>query len=50
VIDWILRVFLNRCAHEHTTWPRKVGFRTYIVCTDCGREIDYDWKEMREVA
>ncbi|MDP9055173.1 MAG: hypothetical protein M3N93_12880 [Acidobacteriota bacterium] len=20
---------------------------TYIVCLDCGREFDYNWKEMR---
>jgi len=45
------------CAHNRTTFPltpsRKAklseGTRkgTYIVCLDCGKEFDYNWKEMR---
>jgi hypothetical protein len=45
------------CAHNRTTFPltpsRKSkltdGARrsTYIVCLDCGKEFDYNWKEMR---
>jgi hypothetical protein len=45
------------CAHSKTTFPltpsRKSRtlerFRTgtYIVCLDCGKEFDYDWREMR---
>jgi hypothetical protein len=45
------------CAHNRTTFPltpsRKAkvpeGERkgTYIVCLDCGKEFDYNWKEMR---
>ena len=45
------------CAHNRTTFPitpsrrSKVseGMRngTYIVCLDCGKEFDYNWKEMR---
>jgi hypothetical protein len=44
------------CAHNRTTFPltpsRKStlaeGARrgTYIVCLDCGKEFDYNWKEM----
>lgn len=45
------------CAHRRTTFPltpsrnlrRAEGARggTYIVCLDCGKEFDYNWKEMR---
>ena len=44
------------CPHNRTTFPltpnRKSlteGARrgTYVVCLDCGREFDYNWKEMR---
>jgi hypothetical protein len=45
------------CSHRRTTFPltpaRKVGKSngrngaTYVVCLDCGKEFDYDWKEMR---
>jgi len=47
MMAWFLRVFLSRCTHPRTTWPITRGERTYIVCTDCGCEIQYDWKEMR---
>ena len=45
------------CAHNRTTFPltpsrrtqRADGSRngTYVVCLDCGKEFDYNWKEMR---
>jgi hypothetical protein len=45
------------CAHNRTTFPltpsRKSqisgGIRhgTYVVCLDCGKEFEYNWKEMR---
>jgi hypothetical protein len=44
------------CAHRRTTFPitpsrnsrRPEGARrgTYIVCLDCGKEFDYNWKDM----
>jgi len=44
------------CAHRRTTFPitpsrnakRAESARrgTYIVCLDCGKEFDYDWKKM----
>lgn len=40
------------CAHERTTWPitlRVARARTYIVCLDCGREFEYNWKAMEVV-
>jgi len=48
------------CTHSRYSFPRTVraGARrsaaasvtgTYVVCLDCGREIPYDWHEMRTV-
>lgn len=45
------------CAHNRTTFPITPSRRskivdssrksTYVVCLDCGKEFDYNWKEMR---
>ena len=47
------------CWHRRTTFPvtpRKSGgstlagatrFGTYVACLDCGKELAYDWNEMR---
>lgn len=46
------------CWHNHYSFPMTVrpGTRrnaaasltgTYVVCLDCGKELAYDWKEMR---
>jgi len=45
------------CSHRRTTFPitpaRRAGFSnsnnkgTYVVCLDCGKEFDYNWKEMK---
>jgi hypothetical protein len=47
------------CSHQRTTFPitargRRPGAaaapasnRTYVVCLDCGKEFEYDWKSMR---
>ena len=45
------------CAHARTTFPLTPSRRTqmtegtrsgtYVVCLDCGKEFDYNWKEMR---
>jgi hypothetical protein len=45
------------CAHSRTTFPLTPSRRsklsegsrkgTYVVCLDCGKEFDYNWKEMR---
>jgi hypothetical protein len=40
------------CLHAHTTKPitRRMAplepLRTYVVCLDCGHEIDYDLTRM----
>jgi len=49
------------CWHSHYSFPitvragsrrNRVAFRTgtYVVCLDCGKELAYDWKEMRVVS
>jgi len=48
---------LRGCTHSRMTFPftprRRNGApnaargATYVVCLDCGKEFDYDWKEMR---
>jgi hypothetical protein len=48
------------CWHSHYSFPRTVraGQRrnpaasvtgTYVVCLDCGKELPYDWREMKIV-
>lgn len=56
MMNSLLEIFLG-CSHRRTTFPitparnarRQEGARrgTYIVCLDCGKEFDYNWKEMR---
>ncbi len=57
----VSRIFdaLFGCWHNHYSFPITVkkGRRsaaalrtgTYVVCLDCGKELPYDWKEMRVV-
>lgn len=46
------------CWHGHLSFPRTVRpsarrgtaaslTGTYVVCLDCGKELPYDWEEMR---
>ena len=45
------------CAHERTTFPLTPARRasvpgvirngTYVVCLDCGKELPYNWDEMK---
>ena len=52
------------CTHQRTTFPMTPARRAeiipvksiddmrrnmYVVCLDCGKELDYDWNEMRIV-
>lgn len=47
------------CPHSNYSFPQTPrGQRkpkaaaltgTYVVCTDCGKEFPYDWKEMKIV-
>jgi hypothetical protein len=46
-----------RCSHRNTTFPitparnsASAGVTrhgTYVVCLSCGKELDYNWSEMR---
>ena len=48
------------CWHSHYSFPITVrpGLRrgasnvtgTYVVCLDCGKELPYDWKEMKVIS
>ncbi len=61
MIDALMNTFFG-CSHRRTSFPqtpsRRSGFSgsnfsgqkrngTYVVCLDCGKEFDYNWKEMR---
>ena len=50
MIDSLLNVFF-RCAHQHTSFPRRPAGapeeEMYIVCLDCGKHFRYDWERMR---
>ena len=53
VIDTLLNL-LFRCAHRRLTRPlTKAGGKgvppgkAYVVCLDCGKQFDYDVREMR---
>ena len=53
MIDTLLNL-LFRCAHRRLTSPLTPVSRkgvprgdTYVVCLDCGKQFDYDLKEMR---
>lgn len=51
VRGWIWR--LLQCRHGRYTWPMRVDVsgeaRCYVTCLGCGRELEYDWTEMRIV-
>jgi hypothetical protein len=49
------------CWHSHYSFPMTVPGAsrrtqaawltgTYVVCRDCGKELPYDWKEMKVIA
>jgi hypothetical protein len=46
------------CSHSNYSFPRTASTRRsaaatatgmYVVCLDCGRELAYDWQQMRVV-
>ena len=46
--------FFFGCPHRNTTFPltpvRRNGAShtgMYVACLDCGKELSYDWEEMR---
>jgi hypothetical protein len=60
MIGRLLDAFFG-CGHNHYSFPMTVRSAsrrnaaasltgTYVVCLDCGKELPYDWKEMKVVA
>jgi hypothetical protein len=57
-LNWLFEALFG-CSHKRTTFPITPTRRsqvssdgqrkkaTYVVCLDCGKEFDYNWKEMR---
>jgi hypothetical protein len=46
--------FVFRCSHRRITRPfsprtnqGNMLSNVYVVCLDCGRQLEYDWTEMR---
>ena len=53
MIDSLFNIFFG-CSHKRTTFPltpaRTTGSgpaQTYVVCLDCGKQFNYDWKSMQ---
>ena len=60
MISKLLDTFFG-CRHSRYSFPMTVRARarrqgaalltgTYVTCLDCGKELAYDWKEMRIVS
>jgi len=61
MLEAVLRLLHISCSHRHTSKPfaKRTAMRRsndwdavtdsghYVVCFDCGRELPYDWREMR---
>jgi len=55
----ILEAFFG-CIHNHYSFPITLKKQrrsaaaavtgTYVVCLDCGKEMPYDWKQMKIVS
>ncbi len=56
VIDFLDLLF--GCTHRNYTFPRTAhgkrgeatNPRTYVVCLECGKELAYDWEQMKVVS
>jgi hypothetical protein len=61
MLESILRLLHIACSHRHTSkpfskskpsprsdnWDAVTGTGHYVVCFDCGKELTYDWQQMR---
>lgn len=54
----LLSWMIDGCTHVHMSFPITRGGKdkkikdesspkTYVVCLDCGKEIAYNWNEMK---
>ncbi len=55
IIDAVLGCWHNRYSFPLTVHTRSRSQAaaltgTYVVCLDCGKELPYDWNEMRVVS
>lgn len=46
----ILLRWLFGCIHRNTSRVWTLDGRSYVVCLECGKEIEYSWSEMKEIA
>lgn len=42
-----LLVWFGFCRHRHISWPQGREGQVSVVCLDCTRRMNYDWKTMR---
>ena len=65
MLEKVLQFFLIACSHRKLSRPHVADFDDgrnadwmpvgnggpshYVVCLDCGKKFDYDWREMRVV-
>ena len=35
------------CLHERISWPQGREPHTHVSCLDCGKELAYDWQQMK---
>ena len=47
-LHWIIQWFFA-CHHRDRSRVFTINNRTYQVCFDCGREINYSWELMRSL-
>jgi hypothetical protein len=48
VLSWMIQLF-SGCHHRELSRVFTIQSRTYQVCLDCGRKIDYSWELMRSL-
>jgi hypothetical protein len=48
ILNWIIQWFFT-CRHRDLSRVFTIDTRTYQVCFDCGRRIDYSWERMRSL-
>lgn len=47
-LDWLFSEVFG-CLHTRTTFPQGNIKALHVTCLECGKELAYDWEEMRVV-
>jgi hypothetical protein len=47
-LRWVTHLIFG-CHHRDLSRVFTINQRTYQVCLDCGREVDYSWDLMRSL-